>query len=78
MKNNDFLNDISINQGEEIISILKLQEDYKEVKISEKEMSDDECKKLIKLYKIQNRELMENIKNGLNQLKWMLDNYNKM
>ena len=41
-------------------------------------MSDDERKKLIKLYKIQNRELMENIKNGLNQLKWMLDNYNKM
>ena len=78
MKNNDFLNDISINQGEEIISILKLQEDYKKGKISEKEMSDDECKKLIKLYKIQNRELMENIKNGLNQLKWMLDNYNKM
>lgn len=78
MKNNDFLNDISINQGEEIISILKLQEDYKEGKISEKEMSDDERKKLIKLYKIQNRELMENIKNGLNQLKCMLDNYNKM
>ena len=78
MKNNDFLNDISINQGEEIISILKLQEDYKKGKISEKEMSDDERKKLIKLYKIQNRELMENIKNGLNQLKWMLDNYNKM
>lgn len=78
MKNNDFLNDISINQDEEIISILKLQEDYKEGKISEKEMSDDERKKLIKLYKIQNRELMENIKNGLNQLKWMLDNYNKM
>ncbi len=78
MKNNDFLNDISINQDEEIISILKLQENYKEGKISEKEMSDDERKKLIKLYKIQNRELMENIKNGLNQLKWMLDNYNKM
>lgn len=78
MKNNDFLNDISINQDEEIISILKLQEDYKEGKISEKEMSDDERKKLIKLYKIQNRELMGNIKNGLNQLKWMLDNYNKM
>ena len=78
MKNNDFLNDISINQDEEIISILKLHENYKEGKISEKEMSDDERKKLIKLYKIQNRELMENIKNGLNQLKWMLDNYNKM
>ena len=78
MKNNDFLNDISINQDEEIISILKLQENYKEGKMSEKEMSDDERKKLIKLYKIQNRELMENIKNGLNQLKWMLDNYNKM
>ena len=78
MKNNDFLNDISINQDEEIISILKLQENYKEGKISEKEMSDDERKKLIKLYKIQNRELMENIKNGLNQLKWMLDNYNRM
>ena len=78
MKNNDFLNDISINQDEEIISILKLQENYKEGKISEKEMSDDERKKLMKLYKIQNRELMENIKNGLNQLKWMLDNYNKM
>ena len=78
MKNNDFLNDISINQDEEIISILKLQENYKEGKISEKEMSDDERKKLIKLYKIQNIELMENIKNGLNQLKWMLDNYNKM
>ena len=78
MKNNDFLNDISINQDEEIISILKWQENYKEGKISEKEMSDDERKKLIKLYKIQHRELMENIKNGLNQLKWMLDNYNKM
>ena len=32
-------------------------------------MFDDERKKLIKLYKIQNRELMENIKNELNQLK---------
>ena len=41
-------------------------------------MFDDERKKLIKLYKIQNRELMENIKNELNQLKQKLDDYNKM
>ena len=77
MKNNDFLNSIVIKQDEEKLKILKLQRDYKAGKILEEDMTKEEHKKLIELYKMQNRTLKEKLKIKLNKLKTMLSNYSQ-
>ena len=77
MKNNDFLSSILVKQDEEEIRILKLQRDYKTGKVLEKDMSVEDYDKLIKLYKIQNKDLKEKLGNELNKLKRMLDNYSQ-
>ena len=77
MKNNDFLNSIVIKQDEEKLKILKLQRDYKAGKILEEDMTKEEHKKLIELYKMKNRTLKEKLKIKLNKLKTMLSNYSQ-
>lgn len=59
--NNNFKENIEIKQDEEIMKIINLQKEYKAGNIKEEDMTDDEHKKLIKLYQKQNEELIEKI-----------------
>lgn len=69
----DFMDNILIKPDEEKVKWLRLQRDYKEGKILEKDMSSEERLKLIELYKTQNNSMMETLEMELNQLKTMLD-----
>ncbi len=77
MEKNEFFNSIVIKQDEKELKILRLQRDYKAGKILEEDMTEEEYKKLIELYKRQNRTLKEKLKIELNKLKTMLDNYSQ-
>ena len=77
MKNSDFLNSILIKQDEEEMRILKLQRDYKAGKILEKDIPEKDHKKLIELYKTQNRTLREKLKIKLERLKKLLNSYSQ-
>ena len=55
---NEFKENIEIKQDEETMKIINLQKEYKAGNIKEEDMTDDEHKKLIELYKKQNEELI--------------------
>ena len=57
--NNNFKENIEIKRDEEATKIINLQKEYKAGNIKEEDMTDDEHKKLIELYKKQNEELIE-------------------
>ena len=60
-KKDEFQEKIEVKKDEDEIKILNLQKKYKSGKIKEEEISDDDRKKLIELYKKQNKELKEKI-----------------
>ena len=68
-----FLKDLEIKEDEEEIRILKLQKEYKIGKIKEKDISADDYKKLIALYKKQNEKLKEKIASKRNKIRKKLD-----
>lgn len=74
IKKNTFRENIEIKQGEEELRIIKLQNDYKTGNIKEEDMTDEESKKLIDLYKRQNKELQDKIYEKKNTIRRKLDN----
>jgi hypothetical protein len=69
----NFRSNITIKQDEEEMKILKLQQDYKAGNILEQDMTDEEHKKLIELYKKQNDDLKEKIEIKKNNLRKRLN-----
>lgn len=74
--NNNFKEKLEIKQDEETIKIIKLQKEYKAGNIKEEDMSDDEHKKLIELYKKQNNSLKAKIDSKKYKIRKKLDNLN--
>lgn len=70
---NNFKESIEINQDEETTKIMNLQKEYKAGNIKEEDMTDDEHKKLIELYKKQNEELIEKINTKKYKIRKKLD-----
>ncbi len=68
-----FKDNIIIKQDEEELRLLQLQREYKSGKILEEDMSQEDKEKLINLYKKQNLELKETIKNEKEKIRKMLD-----
>lgn len=68
-----FKDNIIIKQDEEELRLLQLQREYKSGKILEEDMSQEDKEKLINLYKKQNLELKETIKNEKEEIRKMLD-----
>ena len=71
--NNNFKENIEIKQDEETTKIINLQKEYKAGNIKEEDMTDDEHKKLIELYKKQNEELIEKINTKKYKIRKKLD-----
>lgn len=70
----NFKESIYIKQDEEAMKVLKLQKKYKEGIIKEEDITEDEHKQLIQLYKKQNEELKEKINTKKYQIRKKLDN----
>lgn len=70
---NDFKGRLQVKQNAEKLKILKLQEDYKAGRINEEDMTDEEHRKLIELYQMQNKEIEEKIKIRKARIKKKLD-----
>ena len=70
----EFKEEILIKQDEEEIKILNLQKKYKSGEIKEEDMTDEEHKRLIELYKKQNEELKEKIEAKRKHIRKVLDN----
>lgn len=68
-----FIGNIAIKNDEDELKILKLQQDYKAGSILEQDMTDEEHKKLIELYKKQNSDLEEEIEIRKKKLKTRLN-----
>lgn len=68
-----FRDNIIVKQDKEELRILQLQREYKSGKILEEDMSQEDKEKLINLYKKQNLELKETIKNEKEEIRKMLD-----
>lgn len=68
-----FKDNIIIKQDEGELRLLQLQREYKSGKILEEDMSQEDKEKLINLYKKQNLELKETIKNEKEEIRKMLD-----
>ncbi len=71
--NNNFKENIEIKRDEEATKIINLQKEYKAGNIKEEDMTDDEHKKLIELYKKQNEELIEKINTKKYKIRKKLD-----
>ncbi len=56
-----FKESVVVRQGDEELKIASLQRDYKQGRILEEDMTDEEHRELIRLYKKQNQELKEKI-----------------
>lgn len=76
-KEKNFKQDIVIKQDEEMLRILKLQEDYKKGLIEEEDISKEDYKKLLDLYDEQNKEIKEDIEKDKIQIKNMLERLKK-
>lgn len=72
-KENSFKNGIVIKQDDEKIRLLQLQKTYKSGEIQEENMSKEDVKKLIELYKKQNSELKEKIEFEKIEIKKLLN-----
>lgn len=70
---NKFKENVEIKQDEETMKIINLQKEYKAGNIKEEDMTDDEHKKLIELYKKQNEELIEKINTKKYKIRKKLD-----
>ncbi len=70
---NDFKESLQVKPNAEEIKIINLQKEYKAGKIKEEDMTDEEHKKLIELYEMQNKELEEEIKLRKVRIKNKLD-----
>lgn len=70
---NNFKENLQVKPDEEELKILKLQKEYKAGKIKEEDMTDEEHKKLIDLYEMQNKKLVEEIKLRKVRIKNKLD-----
>ena len=75
---NNFKENIEIKQDEETMKIIDLQKEYKAGNIKEEDMTDDEHKKLIELYKKQNEELIEKINAKKYNIRKKLDDLSAM
>ena len=74
IEKNDFREIIEIKQDKKELNIIKLQKEYKAGNIREEDMTDEEHKKLIELYKKQNQELKEKIDTKKQKIRQKLDN----
>ena len=70
---NKLKENVEIKQDEETMKIINLQKKYKAGNIKEEDMTDDEHKKLIELYKKQNEELIEKINTKKYKIRKKLD-----
>ena len=61
VENNSFIENIKIKTDKDEARILRLQKEYKIGKINEKDISDEDYKKLIVLYEKQNKKIKEKI-----------------
>lgn len=73
LEENTFKNNIVIKQDEEEQRLLQLQRAYKSGKIQEENISQEDKEKLIVLYKKQNSELKETIKNEKKEIRKILN-----
>ena len=72
LEENTFENNIVVKQDENERRLLQLQKAYKSGKIQEEDISQEDKEKLIVLYKKQNSELKETIKNEKKEIRKIL------
>lgn len=73
---NDFMKKIEIKADEDELKIKNLQKKYKLGEIKEEDMTDEEHKKLIELYKKQNEDMNKIIENKKSSIKKKIENLN--
>lgn len=72
-KQNCFRKNIEIKSDDDELKIIDLQKQYKAGEIKEEDMTDDEHKKLIELYKKQNYNLKNKIETKRYNIKMQID-----
>lgn len=74
---NDFMKKIEIQPDEAELRIKEVQKKYKQGEIKEEDMTDEEHKELIELYKKQNEDMIKIIENKKNSIKKQIENLNE-
>lgn len=77
IEKNDFMKKIEIKPDEDELKIKNLQKKYKLGEIKEEDMTDEEHKKLIELYKKQNEDMIKIIENKKNSIKKKMEDLNE-
>lgn len=75
--NNNFKEQIVIKEDEEKLRLLKLQKDYENELIEEKDISPEDYQKLLDLYDEQNKKISEEIERDRIEIKNMLQQLKK-
>ena len=73
---NNFFERIRVEQDNEKLNLLKLQRDYEENRISEKNMTEEQIEKLKQLYKEQIKDLKDKFKMYKKKANKLINNYN--